>query len=206
MFTGLVEKTGRITDKIARGSGARVTIEAAVTNLRIGASIAVNGVCLTVAACTERSFSADLSVETLERTTFGRLATGAGVNLERALSAGDALGGHFVSGHIDGIAVIERVSEAGADRRVALRPPQRLIRFLAEKGSVALDGVSLTVNAVQRAGFEIMLIPHTLVVTTLKAWAPGSEVNLEVDLLARYAVHWLESARLAGAAGEGPDG
>lgn len=197
MFTGLVQITGMIADRLARASGCRLTIAAALPPPELGESVAVNGVCLTVAARSEQGFVTDVSVETLARTTLGRLPVGAQVNLERALRAGDALGGHFVSGHIDGVAVVQAVSAVGADRRVSLRPSGELLRFLAEKGSVALDGVSLTINALHAGAFEIMLIPHTLAVTTLKSLTPGTELNLEVDLLARYTVHWLETSRSA---------
>jgi riboflavin synthase len=148
--------------------------------------VSVQGCCLTVTALSGRTFSSDLSRETLSRTTLGALAIGSPVNLEPALRAGDPLGGHFVSGHVDGVG---RVATAAADarsRRVTIEVGAELLRYLAPKGSVAVDGVSLTINTVEGASFGVNLIPHTLTVTTLGALAPGSQVNLEVDQLARY--------------------
>jgi riboflavin synthase len=193
MFTGLVQTTGALSRRVARGAGFRIVIQAEMPPLELGESIAVNGACLTVAALSSDGFEADLSGETVTRTALGRLPVGGRVNLERALRAGDRLGGHFVCGHVDGIAVVEQAASAGADTKVTLRAPSELGRFLAPKGSVTLDGVSLTINASRGAVFDIMLIPHTLKMTTLDGVAPGAELNLEIDLFARYAVHWLES-------------
>jgi riboflavin synthase len=152
----------------------------------IGDSIAVAGVCLTVVALQPRAFSADVSRETLSLTTIGDWRVGRRVNLEPALRAGDALGGHLVSGHVDGVAELcERADEARS-QRFRIRVPPALARYVARKGSVALDGVSLTVNAAEQQEFEVNLVPHTLAVTTLAGLAVGERVNLEVDVIARY--------------------
>jgi riboflavin synthase len=171
-----------------------LTISGSPEALEIGESIAVNGACLTVAAALPSGFEADLSAETLAATTLGRLPLGARVNLERALALGDRLGGHLVQGHVDGVARIESVTPVGDARHAVVRPPAELLRYLASKGSVCLDGVSLTVNASARGVIELMWIPQTLAATTLGDATRGTELNIEIDLLARYAVHWLESS------------
>ncbi|HTQ03937.1 MAG TPA: riboflavin synthase [Polyangiaceae bacterium] len=193
MFTGLVAAVGRVERHDVREDGSRVHIAAPLGALALGESISVSGACLTVAASTASSFEADLSRETLARTTLGRIGPGASVNLERAAQLGDRLGGHLVTGHVDGLARVLRVEAAGEARHVELEVPAELARFIAEKGSVALDGVSLTVNRVKKNRFEIMLIPHTLAVTTLGSLAPGRELNLEVDLVARYVARLLDA-------------
>ena len=195
MFTGLVEATGMLAARAPRGPGFRLSIASELSALVLGESISVNGACLTVTAIDGGRFEADISVETAERTTLGRLATGAELNLERSLRAGDRLGGHLVSGHVDGVARVRELCPAGEALRVGVEAPQPLRRYIAEKGSVTLDGVSLTVNAVTDEQFEIMLIPHTLAVTNLKALRAGAELNLEVDLVARYVLHYLESTQ-----------
>ena len=193
MFTGLVEATGKLSSRAARGPGFRLTIASGFEALEPGESISVNGACLTVTAIEGGRFDADISVETAERTTLGLIPTGAELNLERSMRAGDRFGGHLVSGHVDGIARVRELSPAGDALRVKLEAPEPLHRYIAAKGSVCLDGVSLTVNAAAEDAFEIMLIPHTLTVTNLKALRVGTELNLEVDLLARYVVHYLEA-------------
>lgn len=195
MFTGLVETTGRLESRAARGPGYRIVVATELAPLEMGESISVNGACLTVAGLSARAFDADVSVETLERTTLGDTPIGGQLNLERSLRFGDRLGGHLVTGHVDGIAIVTSVSPAGEALRVRARAPEQLAPYLASKGSVALDGVSLTVNAVEGSDFELMLIPHTLQVTTLSTIAPGRRLNLEVDLLARYVVRYLEATR-----------
>ena len=192
MFTGLVEATGRLESRTARGPGFRLSIATGLQALELGESIAVNGACLTVTNIDGGRFDADISVETADKTTLGRISVGAELNLERSMQLGDRLGGHLVSGHVDGIARVREVAPAGDALRVKLEAPEPLRPFIAAKGSVCLDGVSLTVNAVSQEAFEIMLIPHTLKVTNLKALRADSELNLEVDLLARYVVHYLE--------------
>lgn len=192
MFTGLVAAMGRIERSEGRVEGKRVHFAAPLGVLELGESVCVSGACLTVAALAPGGFAADVTRETLERTTLGRLSEGDSVNLERAAALGDRLGGHLLTGHVDGIARVTRVAHAGDAREVEVEVPPELARYIAEKGSVALDGVSLTVNRVSGARFEIMLIPHTLSVTTLGAVAPGRELNLEVDLLARYVARLLD--------------
>lgn len=202
MFTGLIQTMGVLAERSAHGPGFHVAIAAALPPLAIGESIAVNGVCVTVTESSDKGFGFDLSLESVERTTLGRLEIGAPVNLERALRAGDALGGHFVSGHVDGVGTVETVTTVGEAKHLTIRSPAELARYLAPKGSVAVDGVSLTINGAERGSFEVMLIPHTIAVTNLKQVAAGSEVNLEVDLLARYAAHFLETAAVERAQGE----
>lgn len=191
MFTGLVESTGVLRAR----AGARLSIETNLSDLALGDSVAVSGVCLTVTAVSARGFEVDLSAETTGRSTLGALPPGSPVNLERSLRVGDRLGGHFVSGHVDDTVVAELVERLSEAWRVRVGFAPALGAFIAEKGSVALDGVSLTVNAVQTRSFEVMLIPHTLAHTTLADLAPGRRLNLEVDVLARYVVHALSEAR-----------
>ena len=161
--------------------------------LELGESIAVSGACLTVVSQTATSFEADVSTETAEKTTLGRLALGSELNLERSLRVGDRLGGHWVSGHVDGVARVAALEEQGEAWLVRVTFAEEQRRFLAQKGSVALDGVSLTVNDVAGLSLGVMLIPHTREVTALKHWRVGSELNLEVDLVARYLVSYFEA-------------
>jgi riboflavin synthase len=193
VFTGLVEATGRLGKRAPRGSGARIEIETDIGPLSLGESVCVSGACLTVVAANGRGFEADVSVETLERTTLGALATRDLVNLERALLPTTRLGGHFVSGHVDGVATVGAVVPDGESHRVVVEPPSELLPFVAEKGSVTLDGVSLTVNRLEGPRFECMIIPHTMAMTTLRSLAAGRRLNLEVDLVARYVVRYLEA-------------
>jgi riboflavin synthase len=195
MFTGIVEAKGQLRKTSSAGDGFRATITAPFAGLALGESVAVNGVCLTVAALAASGFEADVSPETARVTTLAGLPEVSEVNLERALSAGSRLGGHFVSGHVDGIARVFRREPAGDAVLVEVEPPSELARYIAPKGSVTLDGVSLTVNRAQAGRFELMLVPHTLSVTTLKSWKRDTLVNLEVDVLARYVVHFLEASR-----------
>jgi riboflavin synthase len=194
MFTGLVECTGVLRSRSERAAGIRLAFDAPLSGLALGESVSVSGACLTVVEARPGGFDADVTVETLARTTLGRLESGQPVNLERALRAGDRLGGHWVSGHVDGIAEVKRAEPAGDALDVLVATEPALLRYVATKGSVALDGVSLTVNSVSSDSFSIMLIPHTLAVTTLKNIAPGRLLNLEVDLVARYVARWLEGA------------
>jgi riboflavin synthase len=194
MFTGIVQEIGEIrrsTPTAGAGGTADVRVEIhfgriARERLALGASISVDGVCLTVAELGSDVFMADVSGETLRVTTLGAKVAGARVNLEASLRAGDSLGGHWVSGHVDGIAEVLTTAADARSLRVELSAPKPLARYIARKGSVTLDGVSLTVNDVQGANFSINLIPHTLEVTTLGALRPGARLNLEIDLLARY--------------------
>lgn len=190
MFTGLVQQIGRIRAATRQGGDLRLEVEFGslpVERLQPGASVSVDGVCLTVARLGAGSFFADVSGETLRVTTLGSRQAGARVNLEPALRAGDALGGHWVSGHVDGIAEVTHTDRDARSLRVELSAPRELARYIARKGSVTLDGVSLTVNEVNGNTFSINLIPHTLEVTTLGQLASGARLNLEIDLLARYA-------------------
>jgi riboflavin synthase len=193
MFTGLVECTGLVAARSKRGPAERLSLSAPFTDLELGESISVSGACLTVVSHGGGRFEVDVSAETLARTSLGRLQIGSKVNLERALQLGDRLGGHLVSGHVDGLARVIAVEPSGEARAFTFEAPGELAPFLAAKGSVALDGVSLTVNAVTGSRFTVMLIPHTLAVTTLGNCAPGQELNLEVDLVARYVVRYLAS-------------
>ncbi len=194
MFTGIVQEVGTLTRTEPRaGAGGSRDLRMEISfgtvasdRLNLGDSICVDGVCLTVAERAANSFVADVSAETLKVTTLGGKQAGARVNLEPALRAGGSLGGHWVSGHVDGIAEVLSTAEDARSLRVELAAPRELARYIARKGSVTLDGVSLTVNAVDGAKFSINLIPHTLQVTTLGSLRPGSRLNLEIDLLARY--------------------
>lgn len=194
MFSGIVTAQGEITaidegrisvrsDGLGRGS------------LQLGESIAVNGVCLTVSASAGDGFSADVMPETMRRTALGRLRPGDTVNLEAALRLGDVVGGHLVTGHVDAVGTVSSQYEDGNARRCSIEIPDRLLPLLAEKGSVAVDGISLTVVDVDSTGFTVSLIPHTLQVTTAGAWRPGSPVNIEVDPMARYVARALEQLR-----------
>lgn len=190
MFTGIIQDIGRIGAIEARGGDVRLRIEPDhldTSSLRIGDSVCVQGCCLTAVEILGRAFSADVSVETLRVTTLGELRVGSPVNLEPSLRAGDPLGGHLVSGHVDGVGVVIAVTAVARSHRLAVTAPPALARFVAAKGSVAIDGVSLTVNDVDGAEFAVNIIPHTQAVTTLGALMTGARVNLEVDQMARYA-------------------
>jgi riboflavin synthase len=194
MFTGLVVAVGRVErSEPGAGGGARFHIASSLGPLALGESVAVSGACLTVVGGSGASFAVDLSAETLARTKLGQLSPEDGVNLELAAQLGDRLGGHLVTGHVDGLARVVRVEAAGDARWVELEVPPELARFVAEKGSVTLDGVSLTVNGVRGARFDCMLIPHTLAVTTLGTIQAGQPLNLEVDLVARYVARLLDA-------------
>jgi riboflavin synthase len=184
VFTGLVREVGTV----ASMDGGRLTIEAPETSkgVQLGDSIAIDGVCLTVVAFAEKSLSFDAVPETLSRTALGTLDQGSRVNLEPALRAGEALGGHYVQGHVDGVGAVQRVAPEGEGRRVRFEAPAELLKYIVEKGSIAVQGTSLTVAAVDETGFEVALIPHTLQATTLGELEPEQQVNLETDVLAKY--------------------
>jgi riboflavin synthase len=190
MFTGIVEGTGRVVTLAVApgGAGARLEVEAPwpAGTLAAGDSVAVDGCCLTVAAATPTGFAADLVAETLRRTALGRLAAGDRVNLERPLALGGRLGGHLVQGHVDGVARVLERQAAGEGREVRVELPEALARYVVEKGSIAVDGVSLTVAGVGQGWFAVALVPHTLATTTLGERGPGDPVHLEVDLVAKY--------------------
>lgn len=194
MFTGLITAVGRITRVGRERGGLDLDIAAPYRRLVPGESIAVDGACLTVARKVRGGFGVRAITTTLDRTLFGQRQVGDRVNLERALAAGDRLGGHLVQGHVDGVGEVVSIANEGDGWRVRLRVPAELRRFVAEKGSLTVDGVSLTVAAVTDDGCEIAYIPHTLAVTTSGTYQSGRRVNLEVDLLARYLARLLEDA------------
>ncbi len=186
MFTGIVEEVGRVV----AAAGLRLEVACGFGDLVIGDSIAVNGVCLTIMELAdlgdEITFAAELSEETLARTSLGTLTVGSPVNLERPVLAGGRLGGHVVQGHIDGTGLVRGLDPQEGSVVMWIQAPEGLRRYLVEKGSVAVDGVSLTVAGLEEAAFSVALIPHTLAATTLHSKAPGDVVNLEVDILAKY--------------------
>ncbi len=190
MFTGIIQAVGRIAALDPVGGDVRITVDAAELDLgdvNLGDSIAVNGVCLTATALGAGCFCADVSVETLDCTTLGMLAVGARVNLEKALRLADRLGGHLVSGHVDGVGEVVSVLPQARSLRWEFTVPAALARYIAAKGSVTVNGVSLTVNEVEGRRFGVNLIPHTMQQTTFGDCDVGSRVNIEVDLMARYA-------------------
>jgi len=189
MFTGIILAIGEVESLEHRGSGLRLQIRCPALDLSdtvLGDSLAVNGVCLTVTEMGAARFAADLSGETVARTTLGTLKPGSRVNLEKALRLGDRLGGHLVAGHVDGVGSIIASEVTAAGTRIRVAVPEALTRYIARKGSLCIDGVSLTVNDIAGTGCELMLVPHTLAVTTLGDCEIGRKVNLEIDLVARY--------------------
>ncbi len=194
MFTGLVQTRGKLVRVRDAASTRHLVIqgELPARDLELGASVAVNGACLTVTQSSADTFTFEAAFETLRKTTLGGLRVGATVNLEPALRMGDALGGHLVSGHVDGIATLRSRTRRGDASEMWFDAPQDLQPFIAQKGSLTLDGVSLTVNEVDARGFMVGIISHTLAVTTLGDLEPASTVNLEVDVLARYVARLLE--------------
>jgi riboflavin synthase len=195
VFTGLVEEKGILRSRTPRGPGARVRIGCTIGPLALGDSVSVDGVCLTVDTAVEGGFEADCSQETLARTTLGSVAIGGGVNLERAATLGMRMGGHIVSGHVDGTGVVAEKRLVGEALEVEFTMPRELARYVAEKGSICVNGVSLTVNGVGAERFSVTLIPHTLKKTTLDGIAVGTKVNLEVDVVARYVARLLDAGR-----------
>ncbi len=188
MFSGIIADVGTITRAEDRSGGLRLAVEThalGMDDVQLGDSIAVNGVCLTVVAIDKSAFTVDVSRETLN-CTVGLEAQGARVNLEKALRLSDRLGGHLVSGHVDGVGEVMEFTDLGESWKLVVRAPQALAKYIAVKGSVTINGVSLTVNEVDGAVFNVNLIPHTLAVTTLNELKAGSKVNLEIDLIARY--------------------
>ena len=196
MFTGLIEGIGRLASRETRDGDGRLKIDVGslpFVDVRVGESIAVNGVCLTVVAFDACSFQADASTETLALTTLGDLPLGRALNLERAMRPTDRLGGHMVSGHVDGVGRVLRIRDDARAQRWRFGAPAALLRYVAGKGSICVDGVSLTVNAVDGEGFEVALVPHTLAHTAFGETAVGDAVNLEVDLVARYVERLLQA-------------
>jgi len=199
MFTGIIEGVGRLAARQPQGGDVRFTFEVGTLpfeQVQLGESVAVNGVCLTVIAFDARSFQADASTETLSLTTLGDLGEGAVLNLERAMRPTDRLGGHLVSGHVDGLGRVLSIHDDARAQRWRFAAPAALLKYIAKKGSICVDGVSLTVNEVDAEGFEVALIPHTVAHTRFAQTGIGDAVNLEIDLVARYV------ERLLGARGE----
>ncbi|MBI4124744.1 MAG: riboflavin synthase [Deltaproteobacteria bacterium] len=188
MFTGIIEGTGRIKSvkKVPQGMQIEVETHFDLERSNVGESIAVNGCCLTITSRLGTSFWADVSAETLDKTTLGDLSEGSAVNLERPLKMGERLGGHLVQGHVDGIGSVEAIQAAGEAREIRIQSPQKLACYLVEKGSIAVDGVSLTINQVERETFSVMIIPHTQMKTTFHGLKTGNRVNLEVDIIGKY--------------------
>ena len=198
MFTGIVQGVGRVAGVESIGGDVRLRIAAGPVSLEgvgIGDSIAVNGACLTAVEIDRGGFAADVSRETLSMTTLGELAAGSPVNLENALRAGQALGGHYVSGHVDGVGQVLSRRDDARSVRIEFEVPPGLGRYLARKGSICVDGVSLTVNSAEGARFDVNMVPHTLEVTTLGRLVAGTRVNLEVDIIARYLERLLVESR-----------
>jgi riboflavin synthase len=189
MFTGIILAKGRIVSLEERGGDLELGVDAAgldVARIAIGDSVCVQGVCLTVTRKQGSDFFADVSRETLSKTTLGKLTVGSNVNLEPSLRAGDALGGHMVSGHVDAAGLLKHIDQDARSSRLEFELPPALMRYVAQKGSICLNGVSLTVNKVEGRRFDVNIIPHTQVVTTLGELRPGDEVNVEIDVVARY--------------------
>jgi riboflavin synthase len=194
MFTGIVAATGKIAEiELHEGEGRFrfATGKLLLAGVRLGDSIAVNGACLTVVELhaggnLENGFSADVSRETIDCTTLGDRAVGDGINLEKALTLGEALGGHMVTGHVDGVGVVVALTPDGESLRLSIEAPEQLARYIAAKGSVCVDGTSLTVNRVDGGVFELMIVPHTQSETIIAGYQQGTRVNIEVDIIARY--------------------
>jgi riboflavin synthase len=196
MFTGLVQDRGHLEAVDQTADGVRVRVRTAMgSQINNGDSVAVQGVCLTATGVAPDGFSADVMAETLRRSTLGGLAPGAPVNLELPLRAGDRLGGHVVQGHVDGVGEVVELADEGFSRRVWIEPPPDLLRYVVQKGSIAIAGVSLTVADITDDRFAVALIPETLERTTLGALGPGDRVNIEVDILAKHVEKLLEGAR-----------
>ena len=193
MFTGIIEGLGTITAIQASGKGRRLTVTTDFDLLqsRVGDSIAVNGACLTAVELGIRRFVADVSPETLDRTTFGKAKIGERVNLERALRLSDRMDGHLVSGHIDGTGAVDQKKTTGNAMIVTIKVPESLLRYMIQKGSVAVDGISLTINQCSAENFEVSIIPHTAGLTTLGVKSPGAPVNIETDMIGKYVERFL---------------
>jgi riboflavin synthase len=200
MFTGLVQGVGRLVGRDTRDQDARLRIDVGslpFADVQPGESISVNGACLTVVSFDAQGFEADATNETLALTTLGALPVGAALNLERALRADDRLGGHLVTGHVDGVGRVRRIEHDARAQRWTFDAPAAVLRYVAQKGSICVDGVSLTVNGVDAGGFDVALIPHTLAHTAFARTQAGDAVNLEVDLVARYVERLLTTRDLA---------
>lgn len=196
MFSGIVEEMGVVKSLLQGLAGARLSIlaSAVLKDLQLGESVSVSGVCLTAAGIDETDFSVDVSVETLDVTTLGTLTPGAAVNLERALKLNDRLGGHLVTGHVDGIGILRERVQTGNTVLLTFEVPGPILRYCIPKGSMTVDGVSLTINGVMENGVSVAIIPHTAKVTTLGIKQPGSTVNLESDLIGKYVERLLQAS------------
>ena len=206
MFTGIIQAIGTIAALEPKGQDVRVWVQTGkldLSDVQLGDSIAVNGVCLTAVELTGDGFWADVSGETLSRTTFAALQKGSQANLEKALTPTTRLGGHLVSGHVDGIGEIISRKTEGRSERFVIRAPNALAKYIAEKGSICVDGISLTVNGVRGTEFELNIVPHTLVETTMSEFKTGTQVNLEVDIIARYLERLLLGDKAADKQGGG---
>ena len=196
MFTGITQSTGKIISIKPGSVDTRLSVDVAnmfFDDVEMGESISINGACMTVVAFDKKSFSADVSRESLAMTTLGGLKTGSPVNLERAMRLTDRLGGHLVSGHVDGVGQITKRLTEGRSIKFTIRVPDELVKYIAHKGSVCIDGVSLTVNEVKDNEFSLQIIPHTLQVTIFSEYSVGNDVNIEVDIIARYLERLLMS-------------
>lgn len=200
MFTGIIEAKGEVLALTPKGGDVTLRLGTGVLDLgdvQLGDSIAVNGVCLTVTSLPGNGFTADVSLETLDKTSLGALKTGSPVNLEKALTPSTRLGGHLVSGHVDGVGHVVAMRPDGRSTRIDIEAPAGLARYIAQKGSITVDGISLTVNSVDGAVFSLNIIPHTQDMTTIGIWKVGTRVNLEVDIIARYLERLLLGERAA---------
>lgn len=200
MFTGIIEAVGRVARLEPKGGDLRITVQVgklSMSDVKLGDSIATNGVCLTVIAQGADWFSADVSRETVSRSTLADLQVGQPLNLEKALLPTTRLGGHLVSGHVDGIGRVQSIQPDARSVRYRVEAPAALAKYIAEKGSITVDGISLTVNAIDGAGFDLNIVPHTVSETNISTWQVGSRVNLEVDVLARYLERLLLGDRAA---------
>ena len=189
MFTGLIQDVGKIVALDRSGEDVRLrvkTFHLPLAEINLGDSIAVNGVCLTASQKTSDGFWADVSIETMQCTTFSQLRVADKVNLEKSLTLSTAIGGHLVSGHVDGVARVLAIKEDGCSKRITIHSPNELMKYMAKKGSVCIDGISLTINNVDHQNFQVNIVPHTLHATTMANYVVGREVNLEVDMIARY--------------------
>ena len=206
MFTGIIEAIGTIRQIEKRGGDQRITLQTgklSLDDVQLGDSIAVNGVCLTAVSLPGDGFVADVSAESLSLTTLGGLAVGDSVNLEKALTPTTRLGGHLVSGHVDGLGEVLTRHNDGRSVRFSIKAPDALARYISKKGSICVDGISLTVNEVNGAVFELNIVPHTLQETTMNGFQPGQKINLEVDLLARYLERLLLGDKAAQSTSQG---
>lgn len=197
MFTGIIEATGKVVAATRKGPDMRLEIDTGkldLADVQLGDSIAVNGVCLTAVVLGKQSFTADVSGETLDHTTLGGFQPGRAVNLEKALTPNTRLGGHIVTGHVDGVGKVVERHAAGESERFRIEAPKELAHYIARKGSICVDGISLTVNAVGDTTFDLNIVPHTLAETTLGGYQSGQAVNLEVDIIARYLERMLGGA------------